>query len=123
MEAQTLKTGRVSPQEREQIETLALRGLRAAQIARRMNRNPGTINFQMHCLGLKEAKPVQFAFLRNGKEVRSFSPEEDRFIEGLREQGRVYREIADAAFELFGYRRTPQCIGIRLKMLANKEEA
>lgn len=119
-QAATLRRGRLSPHEREQIEALALKKLTAGQIALRLNRIPATINFAMHSMGLKVPTDRQFSFTRkNGSEVHSFSQAEDAMISEMRAAGAVCREIADAIMARFGLRRSPQTVGIRLKMLAN----
>lgn len=116
--------GRLSPHEREQIESLALRNLKAAAIATRLNRHPATINFAMHSAGLKapaDRSGVTYT-RKDGSKVNSFTPDEDEMVEEMRTAGAVCREIAEACRERFGRRRTPATINTRLMMLANKDE-
>lgn len=112
--------GRLSPDERERVVELAERGLNATQIAMRMRRHPGTINFAMHALGVTTLTPrPKRAYMRGGVEVRSFSAEEDAWITALRIQGYSTPEIARIGARRFGHPRSAATIGMRLKMLAN----
>ena len=122
-QAATIRRGRLSLHEREQIEALAQRKLSAGQIAFRLNRHPATINFAMYYMGLKApSKPKRTAYMRNGSEVRSFTPAEDAMILEMRAAGAVCRVIADACMARVGHRRTPQTVCMRIKMLANVED-
>ena len=115
-------TGRLSSAERDTIASLADRGLSAGQIALRMNRHPGTINFAMHALGLKQGPaPADFDYVRAGRRVKSFSREEGAFIQALRVQGYTTTFIAEMVGKRFGHIRSAATINIRLKMLANAE--
>lgn len=118
---ENITRGRLSPEEKRQIETLAERGLAPGQIAFRMNRHPGTINFAMTCMGLRSPVERSFRFRRNGSEVVSFSKEEDAFIVALRVQRYTTAKIAELVEKRYGHKRSPATIGIRLKMLANRE--
>ena len=119
-----VKKGRLSGDEEEMISALAELGRSAGQIAVRLNRHAGTINFAMHRMGLKAPVARSFDYTRaNGSAVKSFSPEEDAFIEALRIQHFTYEKIAEVSAKRFGHQRTPATIGIRLKMLANLAEA
>lgn len=116
-------TGRLTDAERDQIVHMAELGMRATQIARVLQRHPGTINFAMHALGvarltLRRCKPYN----RNGREVHSFSADEDAWITALRIQGYSTPKIATLATLRWGHPRNAATIGIRLKMLANAEE-
>lgn len=115
--------GRLSSIEREQIARLADHGLKAGQIASRMNRHPSTVNFAMHSMGLKA--PIDRSGVtyvrKNGSAVRSFDATEDALIEELRTGGATYRAIAEACLARFGRKRSAATIGVRLKMLANRE--
>ena len=116
----TVRRGRLSPHEREQIEVLALRKLTAGQIALRLNRISATINFAMHYMGLKVPTDRQFSYTRkNGSEVHSFDDAEDVMILEMRAAQAVCREIAAECMARFGRKRSTQTIRTRLKMLAN----
>ncbi len=121
----TVRRGRLSPHEREQIEALALRKLTAGQIALRLNRISATINFAMHYMGLKApADRRRRSYTRkNGSEVCSFDRAEDAMILEMRAAAAVCREIAAECMARFGRKRSPQTICMRLKMLANVEAA
>ena len=103
----TLTRGRLSADERTKIETLADRGLKASQIAERMNRLPATINFAMHSMGLKAPKdrPGVNYTRKSGSVVHSFTPDEDAMIEEMRVDGAVCRVIAETCLARFGRRR------------------
>lgn len=118
---QDFKRGRLTMEERARVETLADAGLNAGQIARRMNRHPGTINFAMHSLGLREPTERTFNYVRNGVRVVSFSKEEDAYIQALRVQGLTVERIAELATKRFAHPRNAATVNIRLKMLANRE--
>ena len=118
-----MKSGRLSPAERAEIEQLADRGLRAGQIAIRMDRHSNTIGFLMSVTGLRICSDRTFAYQRRGRPVRSFSPDEDALIEALRCQAYTYQQIASVCGARFGHARTAATIGIRLKMLAARREA
>ena len=115
--------GRLSDAERLQIQQLAARGLTAGQIAQRLERHPATINFYMVTHGLRAPVDRTRAYARGTSAVRTFSADEDAFITVLRCQSYKYREIAAVCAQRFGHRRTPAVIGIRLRMLASRDEA
>lgn len=117
------KTGRMVPEERAAIEQMAERGLSAPQIAQRLNRHSGTINFAMHALGLKAPQERTFDYVRNGVRVVSFSREEDAFIEALRVQAFTTTKIGELCAKRFGHPRSAATVGTRLKMIANRELA
>ncbi len=117
-----MKAGRLSTEERDQITHLADRGLKASQIARRLDRHRGTVNFAMHAMGLTDG-PIDRAFdyIRNGSRVVSFSRDEDAWIQALRIQGYATTKIAALAEKRWGHPRSAHTIVIRLKQLANVE--
>ena len=115
--------GRLSAAETSKIEELAERGLKAGQIAVRLNRHRSTVHFAMTTLGLTAPVDRQFRFRRNGREVVSFSAEEDAFIKVLRTQGFAIAFIANMVGKRFGHERSSATIRIRLMMLANREES
>jgi DNA-binding CsgD family transcriptional regulator len=116
-----IRTGRLSATEREQIERLAERSLTAGQIAQRMQRHAGTINFAMTSMGLRSQVARTFAYTRRGRAVRSFSPDEDALIEALRCQQYTFTKIADVCSKRFDHPRTPATICIRARALATRE--
>jgi hypothetical protein len=115
--------GRLSDDEKDRIAALAGRGLGPGQIARKLNRHPGTVNFHMHCQGLRTLARRSFAYTRKGRPVRSFSREEDAFLTDLRVAGVGLTEIAKRVSSRFGYPRGLHTIRVRLIFLANAEEA
>ncbi|HYC63392.1 MAG TPA: hypothetical protein VEC14_01570 [Reyranellaceae bacterium] len=117
------KRGPLTDGELAEIERLAER-LRAGQIARKLNRHPSTIGYHMSIRGLRPMRSLnRQTCIRNGRAVKPFDVDEDTFIECLRIQGFTYSKIADLATKRFGHPRNPHTIGIRLKMLAAREEA
>lgn len=118
-----MKTGRLTTQERAEVERLAARNFSTGRIAQRLDRHAGTINFVMHTLGLKGPVEREFDYMRNGKRVKSFSKDEDAFLKALRVEGFTTIKIAELTTKRFGHPRTPACVNIRLRMLANLEDA
>lgn len=122
----TVKHGRLTPDEDAEIERLAERRLTCGQIALRLNRHPATVNFAMHRLAVKtvDRRRAGKSYIRNGREVRHFTLEEDALMVDLRTEGLAFPRIAGLLSERFGgHPRTAQTISVRLMMLANLEEA
>lgn len=117
-----MKAGRMTAAEDDQVAELAERGWTAGRIALKLDRHKGTINFAMTRLGLKAPADRQFKYVRNGRLVRSFSADEDAFILALRAQDYPTTRIAVLVTKRTGHARTAATIGIRLKMLANRDE-
>jgi len=123
MQQHEVTRGRLSTHEREQIAALASRGLKAGQIAQRLNRLPATVNFAMHSMGLKQPMSRRaITYVRGGAIVHSFTPDEDAMVEAMRESGATCQTIADASLQMFGRKRSAATILTRLKMLANTNE-
>ena len=118
----SIRRGKLSSDEECEIITLAERRLTPGQIARRINRHPGTVNFAMHRLGARTLAEREFEYERNGVTVHSFSREEDAWITALRIQGYSITKIAELGTKRFGHPRTPATISMRLTMLANRED-
>jgi len=117
----TTKRGRLTDEELEQIDTMATRGAGPGQIALRLNRHPGTVNYAMHRLGHRPLVRRSVTYVRKGVVVKSFSAEEDAYIVALRVQGFTNTKIADLVTRRFGHPRSPHTINIRLIMLASAE--
>lgn len=116
--------GRLTEAEKATIVERAQAGWSAGRIALRLNRHPGTVNFAMHALGLRVVVQRDRDYVRaDGVRCRSFSGEEDAFIQALRIQGFTTPRIAALCEKRFGHPRSAATIGIRLKMIANREEA
>ncbi len=115
--------GRLSDKEKARIVELAEGGLRAGKIAQHLGRLHVTVHHAMISMGLVAPIARTFSYTRRGRPVRSFSGEEDAFIEELRRRGTATPAIARACELRFGHRRTPATICIRLRGLAAKEEA
>lgn len=113
--------GRMSSEEMTRVEELAEAGLKSGQIARRLNRHQATVGWAMHRLGLKVTQHREFAYVRNGVLVKSFSREEDEIIEAMRVGGATTTKIAAALTERFGHRRSPHTVNMRLTLLANSD--
>lgn len=120
--APDIKRGRLSRQEKDTIEKLFDDGVTTGQIAQRLNRHPSTVGFAVTLLGLRPPAQRVFAYKRNGRDVRSFGPDEDAFILALRTQGFTWTKIAEITGRRTGHARSAATIGTRLRMLANREE-
>ncbi len=117
------KRGRLTTAEENVVISLAERGLTSGQIARKLDRHPGTINWAMHRLGVAETKfPKRSPYMRAGKMVVPFSRDEDAFIQACRIAGHPMSTIATAAGNRFGHTRGVHTIRCRLIMLANAPE-
>lgn len=117
-----IQRGRLSEAEDREVIRLHNRGFVPGRIAQVMNRHPSTINWAMTRLGLKPPAPRTFDYMRNGRPVRSWAPEEDRFIQDLRAQGLSTPKIARQATERFGHPRGAGSVRVRLIQLANLAE-
>lgn len=118
-----IKRGRLSPEERAAIVTLAERGLNGGQIALRLNRHPSTVGLAMLYLGVREPATREFSYERAGRLVRSFTPDEDSVLTALRIEGLSTPRIAQALSDQFGHPRTAATVNIRLRMLAARPAA
>ena len=117
----TPRRGRLTAEECARIAALADKPLTCGQIALRLNRHPATVYQNMVSHGLRAPNLRSFDYIRNGRRVRSFSRDEDAFIEALRCQNYKCREIADLCGKRFGHPRSTATIAIRLRMLASLE--
>ena len=118
------KWGRLTPDERTEIERLAERGFPTTRIAERLGRLPGTIGFYRATHGIAPAAGAwKGNYRRGGVEVRGFTAEEDAFIQALRCPGYSTGKIATFDAERFGYARFASTISVRLRMLASREAA
>lgn len=117
-----IQRGRLAREELERIDELAGRGLTPGQIAQKLNRHPGTVNYAMHRLGRRKLTRRSTTYVRNGVVVKPFDAAEDALIEALRLDNLTTTEIADLVTKRFGHPRTPHTINIRLIMLASAAE-
>lgn len=118
--------GPLTDENRASIHDLAAKGMKAHRIARLIKRHPATVHWFMYTQGLTAPRhnPNRPAsYVRNGKTVYLFSPEEDAFIEALRIQDFTFDQIADLANKRFGITRTGHTMQCRLIMLAAREDA
>ena len=118
-----IKRGRMTFAEESKLLTYAERGLKAGQIALRLNRHPATVNYAMIRLGVREPVMRAFEYMRAGHLVKSFSSAEDAYVLELRMQGLSTPRIAQLVTERFGHPRTAATINTRLTMLSNVEAA
>jgi hypothetical protein len=119
-----VRPGGLSKQDHEYIEELAGRGWKATRIARCIEKHPCTVQWYMYRSGLAAPKyRDQEPYMRGGRLVVPFTPEEDAFIEALRVQGYGLKKIADVASKRYGAQRSPHVINCRLIMLAAREVA
>lgn len=121
------KTGRMSKEEREQIEQLAatMKKPTPGKIARRLSRHPATVNWYMLRNGLIERKPghAPSPYMRNGAMVYPYAPEHDRRLIELRtdKPGRprlTYREIGEILTKEFSIERDAHSVQVRMTQLA-----
>ena len=118
------KWGRLTPDERTEIERLAERHWPTTRIAERLGRHPSTVGFYRATHGLGPAAGARKGNCRRGGlEVRGFTAEEDAFIQALRCPGYSTGKIATFDAERFGYARFASTISVRLRMLASREAA
>ncbi len=118
------KWGRLTPDERTEIERLAERHWPTTRIAERLGRHPSTVGFYRATHGLGPAAGARKGNCRRGGlEVRGFTAEEDAFIQALRCHGYSTGKIAAFDAERFGYARSASTISVRLRMLASWETA
>ncbi len=117
-------TGPVSAQERERIFDLAEKGLKRGRIAQLLGRNKATVSHYLVVGGFVPATPAgrrSQIYFRNGRPVRAFSAEEDRFIERLDQAGVSHSAIGRACAR-FGAPRKPHVVKYRLCQLAAAAE-
>jgi len=117
--------GRLSPDERAEIERLALRMRKPmpGPIALKLNRHVATVTWFMIRNGLIE-RPLHYGHQKphvrkNGVAVRPYSAREDRRIIALRVEGKNPREIAETITAEIGVQRTGHSVSVRLTMLAS----
>lgn len=117
-----IRRGRMTPEDRQEIERLASTMLKPSPgvIAQKINRHPATVNWYMLTHGLVERKVGRAPrpYQRNGKTVHPYAIEHDRFILNLRIQGNGPTEIAKLLTDKFGIQRSLHSVQIRLVQLA-----
>lgn len=118
-----IRPGGLSKFDHEMIFSLAARGWKSGRIALSIEKHPSTVQWFMYRHGLKapnyrDTKP----FLRNGRMVVPFTPDEDAFITALRVQGFGSRKIAELTTKRFGNQRSHHTVASRLVMLAARDE-
>jgi len=117
-------TGPLTQTERDTIEALAEKDYRCYRIAATLKRKPSCIYYHMLVRGMIEPKLVRnfTVYTRKGKEVRSFSPEEDARLEAERAKGRTFHEMAKVWRDWFGHPRCSGTLRMRCIALAAKAE-
>ncbi len=113
----------ISEADQQKIVDLAERRLNSGQVAQRLGLRRSRVHNFMATHGLHAARQRAVACMRNGKPLRSFSPEEDVWIEALRVQGYTCEKIGALCGKRFGHPRTAATISIRLRMLASRDVA
>lgn len=125
----SIKRGRLSDAELAEIVRLAttMTNPTPASIARKLNRHPSTVSWQLIKAGLRGRPRAQggrgLSYVRNGRRVHRFDDAEDRRLEALRESGMGFTGIAQKLNAEFGRNRTAHAVHVRLTMLAAYAEA
>lgn len=119
-----VRPGGLSKLDHDKIFALAARGWKSSRIAAALEKHPSTVQWFMYRNGLKapeyrSSKP----YIRNGRLVAPFSPEEDAYIVALRVQGFGPLKISELATKRFGNVRNFHTVACRLVMLAAREDA
>ena len=119
-----IQSGRMTTEDQDKIAELAEeKGWGAARIAREVQRHPSTVAWFLYSRGIRppQTRP-QRQYVRAGRPIRTFGPEEDAFILAHRLAGEGLIAIAEAAAQRFGYRRSAGTIRNRLVMLAGRDD-
>lgn len=117
-----MMAGRLSQEEKQQIQTLVTRGLGAGQIAFRLNRKASTVRYHMTSTGLAPVGSKSRPYLRNGVTVIPFTPEEDEYALSWSKAGHNDRTIARWLSEQFGNCRSTHTVWWRLRVLMAREK-
>lgn len=115
---------RLTAADHQIIEQLVGEGLNAHAIGKRIEKHPSTVQWFMYSSGLQAPKQTTTpkVYVRNGRQVRGFSIDEDAYVVELRKLGKFPREIAIHVNARFANQRSHHTIHCRLKMLAGVEE-
>lgn len=125
---ETIKRGRMSPEEKAEIERLCetLKNPTPSTIARRLNRHPATVKWHMLTHGLWDVPPQRAPrpyTTKNGQTRNPWMPEHDRRLLALELAGEgsantIWRDIAETLTREFGVPRNQHSARIRAIMLA-----
>jgi len=119
-----VRPGGLAEEDHQRIFDLAARGWKPTRIAREIEKHPATVYWFMIRNSLATPGATKFkTYIRNGKPVVPYSPEEDAFIVALRVQDYSLAEIARLAASRFGTNRKMHSVQVRLIMLAARDEA
>jgi IS30 family transposase len=119
-----IKRGRMSPDEKAEIErlALALKKPTPSVIARRINRHPATVAWFMITRGLIERKvryaPAKVGRRPDGTAINRYTSEQDGRLVALRREGKSHRQIAEIVTQEFGVPRNLHSVQVRIIMLA-----
>lgn len=117
-----IRRGRMTAEDKAAIERMAVEMDKPTpgKIAAKINRHPATVNWYMLTRGLIERVPgrAHAPYTRNGKTIHPYAPEHDEFIEDLRAQGKVFREIGELVTVKFGIKRDAHSVQVRIIQLA-----
>jgi len=121
-DVKTALRGRMNDAEKAEIERLIseVRLSSPLEIARLINRLPGTVYWYMVTNGLFERRRRRAyrVFPRKGAMVHGFTELEDRMIEEMRVKGHTLAQIAECLTREFGHKRSYQSVQGRLAFLA-----
>jgi hypothetical protein len=116
------KRGKMSIEEKAEIERLCveMKDPTPGKIAEQMNRMPSIINWYMLTHGLITRTPghAPARYVRKGKTIHPYTTEQDAFIERLRAEGKIYREIGELVTKEFGIERSGHSVQVRMLQLA-----
>jgi IS30 family transposase len=118
--ANTTKTNRTTEADKEEIVRLRKAGMSKRAIVDKLGKSIGTVSHWCLVLGIdspqpKTAKGAAKPFMRNGREVRQFNPEEDRQLLDWAREGISKAEIA----KRLG--RSASSVSYRLLTLARRD--
>jgi hypothetical protein len=121
-----IKRGRMTAEERAEIERLAgtLKNPRPGPIALRLNRHPATVKWYMlrHGLWTQPPRTIPAPYVaRSGVTRYPWSPEEDRRLEELLVAGNNYRQAGEILTAEFNIPRNTHSCQVRAVMLAAAE--
>jgi hypothetical protein len=120
----TIEPGGLGEDHHAKIFALHEKGWSCGRIAQHLRKHPGTVNWFLYSHGLKAPRKmaVSRTYTRGGRTVRTFSAEDDAFMEALRVQDYEIAEIARLISARTGHDYGAHSVHNRLIMLAAIDE-